>query len=151
MTAPRSAAARVLPIAPVAGAPQMVSLYEKQKKIYPRSVHGWFARWRWAMVWLTQLLFYGLPWLDWNGRQAVLFELTSRRFYIFDLVLYPQDFIYLTGLLVISAYGLFFFTAVGGRLWCGYACPQTVYTEIFLWIERRIEGERGARIKLDAA
>ena len=150
MTAPRSAAARVIPIVPVAGEPQMVSLYEKQKKIYPRSVHGWFARWRWAMVWLTQLLFYGLPWLNWNGRQAVLFELTSRRFYIFDLVLYPQDFIYLTGLLVISAYGLFFFTAVGGRLWCGYACPQTVYTEIFLWVEHRIEGERGARMKLDA-
>ncbi|MEP7298703.1 MAG: cytochrome c oxidase accessory protein CcoG [Burkholderiales bacterium] len=128
----------------------MVSLYEKQSKIYPRSVHGWFARWRWALVWFTQILFYGLPWLMWNGRQAVLFELTSRRFYIFDLVLYPQDFIYLTGLLVLSAYGLFFFTAVGGRLWCGYACPQTVYTEIYLWVEHRIEGERGARMKLDA-
>ena len=101
-------------------------------------------------MWLTQLLFYALPWLSWNGRQAVLFELTSRRFYIFDLVLYPQDFIYLTGLLVLSAFGLFFFTAVGGRLWCGYACPQTVYTEIFLWVEHRIEGERGARMKLDA-
>ncbi|HEY2928759.1 cytochrome c oxidase accessory protein CcoG, partial [Piscinibacter sp.] len=73
-----------------------------------------------------------------------------RRFYIFDLVLYPQDFIYLTGILVLAAYSLFFFTAVGGRLWCGYACPQTVYTEIFLWVERRIEGERGARMKLDA-
>ena len=127
-----------------------VSLYEKQKKIYPRSVHGWFARWRWLMVWLTQVVFYGLPWLPWNGRQSVLFDLAARRFYIFDLVLYPQDFIYLTGLLVLSAYGLFFFTAVGGRLWCGYACPQTVYTEIFLWVEHRIEGERGARMKLDA-
>jgi cytochrome c oxidase accessory protein FixG len=153
---------RVIQIQPVAatadagavarpgGEPQLVSLYEKQKKIYPRSVDGWFARWRWAMVWLTQTLFYGLPWLPWNGRQAVLFDLTARRFYIFDLVLYPQDFIYLTGLLVLSAYGLFFFTAVGGRLWCGYACPQTVYTEIFLWVEHHIEGERGARMKLDA-
>jgi cytochrome c oxidase accessory protein FixG len=148
-----SVLARVIPIQPVpadAAQPQLVSLYEKQKKIYPRSVSGWFARWRWAMVWLTQALFYGLPWLPWNGRQAVLFDLAARRFYIFDLVLYPQDFIYLTGLLVISAFGLFFFTALGGRLWCGYACPQTVYTEIFLWVERRIEGERGARMKLDA-
>ncbi|WP_280156017.1 cytochrome c oxidase accessory protein CcoG [Piscinibacter sp. XHJ-5] len=147
------AAARVIPIKPVpapAAEPQRVSLYEKHKKIYPRSVSGWFARWRWAMVWLTQALFYGLPWLPWNGRQAMLFDLAARRFYIFDLVLYPQDFIYLTGLLVLSAFGLFFVTALGGRLWCGYACPQTVYTEIFLWVERRIEGERGARMKLDA-
>jgi len=143
---------RVIPIvaAQAAGGGELVSLYEKQRKIYPRSVKGWFARWRWALVWFTQALFYGLPWLPWNGRQSLLFDLAARRFYIFDLVLYPQDFIYLTGLLVLSAYGLFFFTAVGGRLWCGYACPQTVYTEIFLWVEHRIEGERGARMKLDA-
>ncbi len=143
----------VIPITQVASdapTPALVSLYEKQRTIYMRSVHGWFARWRWGLVWLTQALFYGLPWLPWNGRQAVLFELTSRRFYLFDLVLYPQDFIYLTGILVLSAYGLFFFTTVGGRLWCGYACPQTVYTEIFMWVEHRIEGERGARMKLDA-
>lgn len=159
MTRQQGAHARVIPIHAVpatAGAgrpgaePALVSLYEKQKKIYPRSVSGWFANWRWAMVWLTQAVFYGLPWLPWNGRQSVLFDLVARRFYIFDLVLYPQDFIYLTGLLVLSAFGLFFVTAVAGRLWCGYACPQTVYTEIFLWVERRIEGERGARMKLDA-
>jgi cytochrome c oxidase accessory protein FixG len=131
-------------------APEMVSLYEKQKKLYPRSVKGWFARWRWALVWFTQLLFYVLPWLTWNGRPAVLFDLAARRFYIFDLLLYPQDFIYLAGLLILSAYGLFFVTAVAGRMWCGYACPQTVYTEIFLWVEHHIEGERGARMKLDA-
>lgn len=136
----------VIPIEPVGPA---VSLYEKRRKIQPRSVRGWFASWRWVFVWLTQVVFYGLPWLPWNGRQSVLFDLAARRFYIFDLVLYPQDFIYLTGLLVLSAYGLFFFTAVGGRLWCGYACPQTVYTEIFLWIEHRFEGERGARLRLD--
>lgn len=130
-------------------APKLVSLYERQRKIYPRTVRGRFASWRWGFVALTQLLFYGLPWLPWNGRQAVLFDLAARRFYIFDLVLYPQDFIYLTGLLVLSAYSLFFFTAVAGRLWCGFSCPQTVYTEIFLWIEQRLEGERGARIKLD--
>jgi cytochrome c oxidase accessory protein FixG len=102
-------------------------------------------------VWGTQLLYYGLPWLTWNGRPAVLFDLGARRFYVFSLVLYPQDFIYLTGLLVVSAYGLFLFTAVAGRLWCGFACPQTVYTEIFLWVERQFEGDRAARITLDAA
>jgi cytochrome c oxidase accessory protein FixG len=92
-----------------------------------------------------------LPWFEWGTRQAVLFDLASRRFYIFGLVLYPQDFIYLTGLLVISALALFLFTAVAGRLWCGYACPQTVYSEIFLWIEHKIEGDRSARMRLDGA
>jgi cytochrome c oxidase accessory protein FixG len=129
----------------------VISLYEIRQKIYPRSVSGVFQVWRWALVWATQLVFYGLPWLTWNGRPAVLFDLQARRFYIFELILYPQDFIYLTGLLVISALSLFLFTAVAGRLWCGYACPQTVYTEIFLWIERRIEGDRLARQRLDAA
>ena len=129
----------------------VVSLYAGQKKIYARAVSGWFAGWRWALVWATQLVFYGLPWLDWNTRQAVLFDLASRRFYIFGLVLYPQDFIYLTGLLIVCAYSLFLFTTVAGRLWCGYACPQTVYTEIFMWVERHLEGDRMQRIKLDAA
>jgi cytochrome c oxidase accessory protein FixG len=131
--------------------PQLVSLYKAHDKIYPRSVNGWFAKWRWALVWLTQIVFYGLPWLSWNGRQAVLFDLTQRRFYIFELVLYPQDFIYLTAILLLSAYGLFFFTAVAGRQWCGYACPQTVYTEIYMWVERKIEGDRAARMRLDKA
>jgi cytochrome c oxidase accessory protein FixG len=126
-------------------------LYEVRKKIYPRAVTGAFARWRWALVFITQLVFYGAPWLTWNERQAVLFDLAARKFYIFGLVFWPQDFIYLTGLLIISAFSLFLFTAVAGRLWCGYACPQTVYTEIFLWIERKIEGEHLARMKLDSA
>ena len=153
---------RVIPIQPVpnpgsaAGEPPddaretVVSLYQKQKKIYARAVTGWFAGWRWALVWATQLLFYGLPWLAWNERQAVLFDLGARRFYIGPLVLYPQDFIFLTGLLIVSAYALFLFTTVAGRLWCGYACPQTVYTEIFMWVERRLEGDRMQRMKLDA-
>ncbi|RCS58070.1 cytochrome c oxidase accessory protein CcoG [Parvibium lacunae] len=128
-----------------------LDLYEVRKKIYPRAVEGWFATWRWSLVWLTQLLYYGTPWLQWNGRQAVLFDLAERKFYIFGLILWPQDFIYLTILLILSAFGLFLFTAVAGRLFCGYACPQTVYAEIFLWIERKIEGERGARQKLDEA
>jgi cytochrome c oxidase accessory protein FixG len=155
-----AARARVIPIVAAQSAAandsggdsaQLVSLYARQQKIHPRAVHGWFAGWRWTLVALTQLLFYGLAWLPWHGRQALLFDLAARRFYIFDLVLYPQDFIYLTGLLVVSAYALFFFTAVAGRLWCGYACPQTVYTEIFLAIERFFEGDRPKRIKLDAA
>ncbi len=144
------AAAEVPPL-PAEADETMVSLYEARKKIYPRSVTGRFVNWRWAFVWLTQLVFYGLPWLEWGQRQAVLFDLGARRFYIFGLVLYPQDFIYLTGLLVISALSLFLFTAVAGRLWCGYACPQTVYTEIFLWIERKVEGDRSARMRLDGA
>jgi cytochrome c oxidase accessory protein FixG len=129
----------------------VVSMYGAEEKIYARAVSGWFAGWRWVLVWITQLVFYGLPWLQWNGRQAVLFDLGARRFYIFGLVLYPQDFIYLTGLLIVSAYALFLFTAVAGRLWCGFACPQTVYTEIFMWVERHIEGDRMKRMRLDAA
>jgi cytochrome c oxidase accessory protein FixG len=129
---------------------EIVSLYAAHKKIYARAVSGWFATWRWALVWGTQILFYGLPWLQWNGRQAVLFDLGARRFYIGGLVLHPQDFIYLTGLLILSAYALFLFTAVAGRLWCGYACPQTVYTEIYMWFENRIEGDRAKRMRLDA-
>lgn len=130
---------------------EIVSLYRKEATIHARAVHGWFATWRWVFVWLTQLVFYGLPWLSWNDRPAVLFDLLERRFYIFGLVLYPQDFIYLTALLIVCAYGLFLFTAVAGRLWCGYACPQTVYTEIFMWVEQKFEGDRTARIRLDAA
>ncbi len=150
-----AAPGRVIPIAAsgLAGesSTELVSLYQREAKIQMRSVTGWFAGWRWALVWLTQLLFYGLPWLQWNGRQAVLFDLAARRFFIFDLVLYPQDVIYLAALLIISAFALFLFTAIAGRLWCGFACPQTVYTEIFMWVERRFEGDRQARISLDAA
>ena len=129
----------------------MTSLHVSHERIYPRSVTGVFSNWRWAMVFFTQLVFYGLPWVQWGQRQAVLFDLGARRFYIFGLVLYPQDFIYLAGLLVVSALSLFLFTAVAGRLWCGFACPQTVYTEIFLWIERKVEGDRTARMRRDAA
>jgi cytochrome c oxidase accessory protein FixG len=127
----------------------VIKMYAKREAIHPRAVKGRFAMLRWACVWLTQALFYGLPWLSMHGRQAVLFDLGARKFHLFGLVLWPQDFIYLAGLLIICAYGLFLVTAVAGRVWCGYACPQTVYTEIFLWIERRIEGDRSARIRLD--
>ena len=142
--APKQHKIKVIPI-------KEETLYEVQKKIYPRAVTGSFATWRWILVWATQLLFYGLCWLEWNGRQAVLFDLVERKFYIFGLVFWPQDVFYLAVLLIISALALFLFTAVAGRLFCGYACPQTVYTEIFLWIEQKIEGDHLARKKLDQA
>jgi cytochrome c oxidase accessory protein FixG len=127
----------------------VASLYEAQHKIYPRSISGYFTKWRWVMVWFTQIFFYGVPWIEWGQRQALLFDLDAKRFYIFKLVLYPQDLIYLTAILIISALSLFLFTAVAGRLWCGFTCPQTVYTEIFLWIEAKIEGDRATRMRLD--
>ena len=127
------------------------SLYEKHKTIHARTAHGRFANWRIFLVLFTQLLFYGTPWLMWNDRQAILFHLVERKFYIFGLVLWPQDVFYLAILLIISAYGLFLVTAVAGRLFCGYACPQTVYTEVFMWIENWIEGDRPARMKLEKA
>jgi cytochrome c oxidase accessory protein FixG len=144
---PRPAPRKVIPIADAgADAP----LFESRRKIQPRSIAGRFAQWRWALVWLTQLFFYGMPWLQIHGRQALLFDLEQRRFYIFGWLLYPQDFIYLAVLLIVSALALFLFTTVAGRLWCGFACPQTVYTELFLWVERRLEGDRSARLRLDA-
>jgi len=141
----------VKPAAPVAGAeaPKVGSLYEKHQTIYTKSTRGWWTAWRWILVWFTQVIFYGLPWITWHDRQAVLFHLVERKFYFFGLVLWPQDVIYLTILLIISAYGLFLFTAIAGRLFCGYACPQTVYTELFMWIEKLVEGERSERMKLD--
>ena len=152
----RAPARPVIPILPASGdevedQAHYVSMYQKRPEIYPRAVKGWFARWRWTLVWITQLFFYGMPWLQWDGRQALLFDLEAQRFYILGLVLYPQDLIFLAALLVLSALALFFFTAVAGRLWCGYACPQTVYTEIFMWVERRFEGDRIARMRLDQA
>lgn len=127
----------------------VLSLYKSADKIYARSVSGFYDRWRWVMVWATQLFFYGVPWLQWDGRQAMLFDLEAKRFYIFGLIFHPQDLIYLSFLLIVSALALFLFTAVAGRLWCGYTCPQTVYTEIYMWMEQKIEGDRIARMRLD--
>src|SRR5262245_36405588 len=125
------------------------ALYVAEEKVYPREVEGRFARLRTLSVWVLLGIYYLLPWLSWNGRQAVLFDLPARKFFIFGLVFWPQDFIFLTWLLIIAALSLFFFTAVAGRLWCGYACPQTVWTETFLWMERLVEGDRNARLRLD--
>ncbi|MFN5098725.1 MAG: cytochrome c oxidase accessory protein CcoG [Burkholderiaceae bacterium] len=127
----------------------VIHMYQARQEIYPREIQGRYASLRWLFVWLTQLVFYGLPWLQWNDRQAVLFDLAARKFYIFGIVLWPQDFIYLAALLIICAYSLFLFTAIFGRVWCGFACPQTVYTEIFMWFERKIEGDRSTRMRLD--
>jgi len=93
--------------------------------------------------------FYGLAWVPWGNRQILLFDLPARRFHILWMTFYPQDFIYLALLLVMAAVSLLFFTALGGRLWCGYTCPQTLWTELFLWVERMTEGDRAKRIKLD--
>ncbi|GMR19897.1 MAG: cytochrome c oxidase accessory protein CcoG [Gammaproteobacteria bacterium] len=125
------------------------SLYAKRTKIYPREVHGIFAMWRTIGVVVLLGIYYGVPWLRWGGRQAVLFDLPERKFYIFNLTFWPQDFFYLAVLLIIAALSLFFFTTLAGRLWCGYACPQTVWTEAFMWVERKIEGDRMKQIKWD--
>jgi cytochrome c oxidase accessory protein FixG len=127
------------------------AFYAKHVKIYPREVSGRFARLRQLAVFGLLGLFYLVPWLRWDGRQAVLFDLPARKFWILGLVLWPQDFIFLTWLLVLLGLSLFFFTALAGRLWCGFACPQTVWTEVFVAIERFIEGDRAKRIKLDRA
>ena len=127
------------------------SFYVSERKVYPRDVSGRFDRLRRAaVVWLLGM-FYVFPWLRWDGRQAVLFDLPARKFYVFGLTFWPQDFPLLALLLIIAGVALFFFTALAGRLWCGYACPQTVWTEVFLWMERWTEGDRNARMKLDAA
>ncbi len=150
MTVSHKKPKKVIPIVSDPNQEKFVSLYEAQKKVYPRSISGYFHQWRWITIWITQIVFYGMPWLEWGNRQALLLDISTHRFYIFGLVLYPQDLIFLVVLLVIAALALFLFTAVAGRLWCGFSCPQSVYTEIFLWIERKIEGDRAARIKLDS-
>jgi len=132
-----------------AAAYQSVLMFTKYQKIYAKRARGLFDNWRIFMVILTQAIFYGGLWLEWNGRQAVLLHLVERKFYIFGVVFWPQDIIYLTVILIVSAYALFLVTAIAGRLFCGYACPQTVYTQLFMWVENWVEGDRNARIKLD--
>jgi polyferredoxin len=126
------------------------SAYVSERKVYPRDVAGPLNRLRVAAVFWLLGMFYLFPWLSWDGRQAVLFDLPARKFHVFGLTFWPQDFVFLAMLLMIAALVLFFFTALAGRLWCGYACPQTVWTEVFLWMESAIEGDRHKRIKLDA-
>ncbi len=124
-------------------------LYQKHKKVYVREVHGLFATLRMAAMVLLLGIYYFLPWVNWNGHQAVLFDLPRRKFYLFDMVFWPQDFIYLSALLIVAALALFMFTSLAGRLWCGYACPQTVWTEIYMLMERWVEGDGRKQRKLD--
>jgi cytochrome c oxidase accessory protein FixG len=125
------------------------SFYAAHEKIYPREVKGRYASLRNLAVWVLLGIYYLLPWFSWNDRQAVLFDLPARKFYIFGLTFWPQDFFFMAWLLIIAALTLFFVTAIAGRLWCGYACPQTVWTEAFLWMERITEGNHSQRRKLD--
>ncbi len=131
--------------------PRAAALYESAKKIYPREIKGRFATLSKLATYSLLGLFYLVPWLLWDDRQAFLFDLPARKFYLLGLTLWPQDFIYLAWLLMILAFSLFFFTALGGRLFCGFACPQTVWTEAFIWMEQWTEGTRSQRMKLDKA
>ena len=132
-----------------------LDFYRKKGKIHARETSGRFNTLRWAMVWLTQIVFYGSCWLNWysNGlsRQAVLFDIAHEKFYLFGLVLWPQDALLLAIVLILAATGLFLATAMAGRVFCGFACPQTIYTLIFTWVEARVEGDHVARLKLDQA
>ncbi len=132
------------------------SLYANRVKVYPKSVSGPARQVKWAILVFCLLVYYGVPWLRWDrgpGQpdQAVLLDLDGRRGYIFGLEIWPQEIYYLTGVLILAAVGLFLVTSLFGRLWCGYSCPQTVWTDLFLWIERQIEGDRNARMRLDQA
>ena len=128
---------------------EVVQFYASSKRIHPKLAKGRFSNWRILAVIATQLVFYVLPWLQWNGRQAVLFDIAARKFYIFGITLLPSELIFLTGIMLVSAFGLFWWTTIAGRLWCGYACPQTVYTEIMLWFDHFFEGDRNKRLKLE--
>ena len=129
---------------------ESTSLYQAERKVYPRDIRGRFDTLRRIAVVVLLGMYYVFPWLSWDGRQAVLFDLPARKFYVFGLTFWPQDFIFLAMLLMMAGIALFFFTAAAGRLWCGYACPQTVWTEVFLWMEKWTEGDRARRMKLDA-
>jgi polyferredoxin len=130
--------------------PEAAAAYISEAKIYPRRAVGPLQNLRYAAITCLLGIFYVFPWLRWNGRQAVLFDLPARKFYVFGLTFWPQDFPFLALLLIMAALTLFFFTALAGRLWCGFACPQTVWTEVFLAMERWTEGRRVERMKLDA-
>ncbi len=128
-----------------------VDLYQRREKIYTRKIEGFYQRVRLFSGWPLLLGYLLLPWASWDGRQAVLFDLPARKFYIFGLTFWPQDFPMLAFMLMIAAFGLFAVTTFAGRIWCGYTCPQTVWTSIFMWLEQKTEGSRNQRIKLDKA
>jgi cytochrome c oxidase accessory protein FixG len=133
----------------LSGLPAHPGAGKARAKIYVRDISGPHTRRRWQSIWLTQLVYFGLPWLRWNGRPAVLFDLDAATFHLFGLTLLPHDLVYLAGLLMLCAGLLFLLSAVAGRVWCRFGCPHTVYAELFGWIERAVEGKRSARIRLD--
>ena len=124
-------------------------MYKRAEKVYPREVEGRFTRLRKMAALVLLGIYYGVPWISWNGQQAILFDLPARKFHLFGLTLWPQDLPLLAAILIIAALSLFFFTTIAGRLWCGYACPQTVWTEAYVWMEQITEGKRNRRMKLD--
>ncbi|MBT4162658.1 MAG: cytochrome c oxidase accessory protein CcoG [Gammaproteobacteria bacterium] len=127
----------------------VLNLYEKREKIYVRSMEGFYQNIRLFTGWPLLIGFFGCPWLLIDGHQSVLFDLPERKFHIFWLTFWPQDFALLGWCLMIAAFLLFFMTNLTGRVWCGYTCPQTVWTAIFMWAEQTAEGERHQRIRLD--
>ncbi|MDT0502480.1 MULTISPECIES: cytochrome c oxidase accessory protein CcoG [unclassified Halomonas] len=124
-------------------------MYASRRHIYVREIKGVFQRLRRASNWLLMLAFFLLPWVPWGDRPAIWFNLPGREFHIFSATFYPQEFMLLSWLLIICAFGLFFITVFAGRVWCGYTCPQSVWTFLFIWVEHRLEGSRNRRIKLD--
>ncbi|MCE0732890.1 cytochrome c oxidase accessory protein CcoG [Halomonas sp. G15] len=124
-------------------------MYASRRHIYVREIKGFFQRLRRASNWVLMLAFFILPWVPWGDRPAIWFNLPGREFHIFSATFYPQEFMLLSWLLIICAFGLFFITVFAGRVWCGYTCPQSVWTFLFIWVEHRLEGSRNRRIKLD--
>ena len=132
-----------------------ITYFEKQKRIYPRSVEGRYRRLKWIAIWVLLVIYYGAPWLRWNRGeglpdQALLIDMPGRRAYFFGIEIWPDEVYFITGILILAAIGLFFATSLLGRVWCGYACPQTVWTDLFIWVERKIQGDRNDRMKLDS-
>ncbi|CAN5333764.1 cytochrome c oxidase accessory protein CcoG [soil metagenome] len=131
-------------------------LYQPRVKIFPKRTDGFYRKLKWAVMAVTLAIYWITPWLRWNRgpfapNQAVLVDIANRRFYFFFIEIWPQEFYYVAGLLIMAGLGLFLVTSVAGRVWCGYTCPQTVWTDLFIWVERLIEGDRNARMKLDKA
>ncbi|KAB2869589.1 MAG: cytochrome c oxidase accessory protein CcoG [Bauldia sp.] len=129
-------------------------LYAARKKIFPKRASGQFRRFKWLVMFVTLGIYYLTPWLRWDRGphapdQAVLIDLANRRFYFFFIEIWPQEFFIVAGLLVMAGLGLFLITSTVGRAWCGYTCPQTVWVDLFLVVERALEGDRNARIRLE--
>lgn len=131
-----------------------IQFFKKQEKIYPRRVWGTFRKLKWVAMVTLLTIYYGAPWLRWDRGpsspdQAILIDMNHTRAYFFGIEIWPQEVYYITGILILAAIGLFFVTSLFGRVWCGYACPQTVWTDLFVWVERIVQGDRNARKKLD--